>query len=787
MHHTPNPPLPLQLLLKVETSSSLSHMCIQCLSQLASLTGPSITHSEDKLVFVQVYIQQLVLWMSRPGIPSGLLCSVMAVCRRLLDTFSIAHVSSISEDVLSQFVSLLSSVSVSASKQAASAMNSEATCEGEEMLESVLGIWVRLVSEPSLFKGETLAHFIAPVVEAFLKSKLTAPEGWREECGDSEEFTAGFEDDKEECLEQLQSVCILAREIPFYVLPQLVELMCSRISRLVVIFLQPSSDGVLSLNSLFEDLHWLMLVSGHIINNVSRDEASLIPHPIMSFSMSRSKELSQQCDVLHELIKMESQDLINCYHQLMSSLDPVIAVPVAVLQWCQLTGRLVAKETQDMLSPQVVESALWFLTYWTRAYLGFKEAKYDQVSLSLLSAFGEDSPLAVAVAGDLVEVCVSQLSHWPGEETLTRTACQLLQVLLAHQRWRVVAMESPSLWVVLRGVVGFSLPIPLLYPSTQHSLVVALATASPHEKFFSTMMEEFIKQVTYIISAVDESRDVLSRFLYYLEFILGVTEGCTPSKVPFLFDCLLPVLRSLLPLLKTLVGHSEAVLLILQVFSHCSEHFLPHLPEDRAKELFRVSLEVLQLYSVHNTSKYREGTIAEEEQCGDIVECLRLVQHLSTKDTVGFVDVSEELDRVSGEVILCGISLLLPLINEDLIQYPLLSDKLFSVVCSVCEMYSEEIVLPGRGHFEVLLPVLNMGFLKGGPEVCANCANAVCSLGRQCSLLEPTDGKVLLREQLNHFVPILQVALESTTNEDLKTTCRKAQASILSTNGGEMN
>jgi hypothetical protein len=48
-------------------------------------------------------------------------------------------------------------------------------------------------------------------------------------------------------------------------------------------------------------------------------------------------------------------------------------------------------------------------------------------------------------------------------------------------------MESPSLWVVLRGVVGFSLPIPLLYPSTQHSLVVALATASPHEKFFSTV------------------------------------------------------------------------------------------------------------------------------------------------------------------------------------------------------------------------------------------------------------------------------------------------------------
>ena len=80
---------------------------------------PPPTHTPDAALIHYSWIHPL---LTRPGIPSGLLCSVMAVCRRLLDTFSIAHVSSISEDVLSQFVSLLSSVSVSASKQAASAM-----------------------------------------------------------------------------------------------------------------------------------------------------------------------------------------------------------------------------------------------------------------------------------------------------------------------------------------------------------------------------------------------------------------------------------------------------------------------------------------------------------------------------------------------------------------------------------------------------------------------------------------------------------------------------------------
>ena len=127
-----------QLLPVVEDRDSLSHMCLQCLSQLASLTGPALARQSDKAVFVQAYIQELISFMTRcclctllvscplhllpptrPGVRTGMMCSLMAACRRLLDNFSTTQVVSIDKDTLSQFLSLLSRVSVDASKQAA--------------------------------------------------------------------------------------------------------------------------------------------------------------------------------------------------------------------------------------------------------------------------------------------------------------------------------------------------------------------------------------------------------------------------------------------------------------------------------------------------------------------------------------------------------------------------------------------------------------------------------------------------------------------------------------------
>ena len=97
-------------------------------------------------------------------------------------------------------------------------------------------------------------------------------------------------------------------------------------------------------------------------------------------------------------------------------------------------------------------------------------------------------------------------------------------------------------------------------------------------------MEEYVKYATYAVEMVSKEMNVHNSFLFYLEFLVGLSEGCVPSKVPLLFEYILPTLKGLVPLLKMLVGHSEAILLILQVFSCTADRLLPHLPEVRRLE-----------------------------------------------------------------------------------------------------------------------------------------------------------------------------------------------------------
>ena len=106
----------------------------------------------------------------------------------------------------------------------------DAVGDAEETLESVLGIWARLVSIPQL---DLHSHLVA-VLEAFLKSKLAGPEGWRDASSSEEEVTAVeiAEGDLSSHSDQLLVVSLLALEIPSLVLPLLVQLVGSRVVKL---------------------------------------------------------------------------------------------------------------------------------------------------------------------------------------------------------------------------------------------------------------------------------------------------------------------------------------------------------------------------------------------------------------------------------------------------------------------------------------------------------------------------------------------------------------------------
>ena len=45
---------------------------------------------------------------------------------------------------------------------------------------------------------------------------------------------------------------------------------------------------------------------------------------------------------------------------------------------------------------------------------------------------------------------------------------------------------------------------------------------------------------------------------------------------------------------------------------------------------------MLRNYSNYNVNKYKEGVLAEEEQCDDLIVCFELLENLTTKDFFDF-------------------------------------------------------------------------------------------------------------------------------------------------------
>ena len=94
----------------------------------------------------------------------------------------------------------------------------------------MLGIWARLISIPHF----DLRSHLGALLEAFLKSKLAAPDGWRDVLPSEEEVTAVeiAEGDLSSHSDQLLVVSLLSLEIPSLVLPLLIQLVGSRVIRL---------------------------------------------------------------------------------------------------------------------------------------------------------------------------------------------------------------------------------------------------------------------------------------------------------------------------------------------------------------------------------------------------------------------------------------------------------------------------------------------------------------------------------------------------------------------------
>lgn len=134
------------------------------------------------------------------------------------------------------------------------------------------------------------------ILYAYIKCHLGPPDGIRGEVQDQsgvDEIEETQEDDKTKYKDQLNTMASFARSVCEHSLVLLARLLEQRITQFSVQLQRMHAQSFSptdqqALTCLFDDLHWLLLISGHVIALDSDGETPVIPQEILRLSINQT-------------------------------------------------------------------------------------------------------------------------------------------------------------------------------------------------------------------------------------------------------------------------------------------------------------------------------------------------------------------------------------------------------------------------------------------------------------------------------------------------------------------
>ncbi|NIG59230.1 exportin-4 isoform X4 [Pontoporia blainvillei] len=303
-----------------------------------------------------------------------------------------------------------------------------------EAYDRLLESWLTLVQDDKHFHKGFFTQHAVQVFNSYIQCHLAAPDGTRNLTAngvasrEEEEISELQEDDRDQFSDQLASVGMLGRIAAEHCIPLLTSLLEERVTRLhgqlqrrqQQLLASPASGSADSkvLDDLYEDIHWLILVTVQLAYN--------------------------------------------------------IVLLSAVLRVSEVESRAIRADLTHLLSPQMGKDIVWFLKRWAKTYLLVDEKLYDQISVPFSTAFGADTEGSQWIVGYLLQKVLSNLSVCSSEQDLANDTVQLLVTLVERRERANLVIQCESWWNLAKQFASRSPPLNFLSSPVQRTLMKAL-------------------------------------------------------------------------------------------------------------------------------------------------------------------------------------------------------------------------------------------------------------------------------------------------------------------------
>lgn len=453
--------------------------------------------------------------------------------------------------------------------------------------------------------------------------------------------------------------------------------------------------------ALLEELHWLLMITGHFLCMINLGDMTSIPLPI-----------NRLCNTLDE------QGEANQVIQLVNGIFELVALESTAFEVSQSTGAFV-------WSPLVSETLAWFLAHWSSCYLLLSDSSLLTPAASIQAEYGQSSATAHAILDSLLRKIVFNLTNWTGETNVLVRTCQILQLISRLDTLHMNLLVSLSGWNDLYNAWTSNDPLMAQFPpKVQRRLVQALAHIVQADgvddqlTYLNAMVAPIDQQLSECLHAPNftasfQTPPVMLSLQVALERIRGLfksTRGRTFKSVNTISIRYLPSLVDLILLYK---DHHAMTLLILKCMADYAKFVLACTYEEEYSLDFNQALSTLLAQAgaaglfkkrggktrfTQLGSKYGDED-AQQEQVNELLQMLYILCCAVSSE-------GESSARVSFE----GLALVVaPNLTEELLTYPLLCKHYFQFVTSIFDNHAQHLRSMDDSLFEGILTAIQSG------------------------------------------------------------------------------
>lgn len=722
--------------MRVRYRQDLCHHVIQCLGQLATLKGNIFPENPAQVEYLNHFIQCVLHALSSGEIQDHEALGLSGIFNNLINAHPSGIFVSLPQEVLSSFVTNLTNLTCRFCQKAA--LGEALHKDDQQFMEAfskLLNCWTTLLSRVELYPQNFFQQYANQVFNTYVQCHLASPEGTRNQASredDEEEIDELEEEDRLAFDDQLLSIGAISRQITEHSIPLVTRFLEDRVSKLRSIlhqYQQQIAQGrslnhntdiqSKTLQELYEDLHWLILIAGHMLADEAKGEVPCIPQEVLAHSMKRAQVVNVEA----------SQRLLASLGDDPSSIpgieqtDQVIRLSSAVLRLSEVERFAGEAKLTIILSPQLASTVMWFMSRWLVTYLQINEKNYTECSLPLLMTLGRNSEGAQWTTRCLVQKVASNLAIWSAEEGVAKETATMFVALVQKSDRCSAVVKVDTFWQLAKHLSSNQPPFDLLSSEIQHNIMKALVLGGSSvsrqevkDRFSKEILQPLQEHFKTLIQAEDfvrksQEQEVKSNLLTLLCLVRGVVEGSRVNTNTDLYRFVLPFLTESVALMKIYQNCPDVVGEIFQLYVEVCMRMLSFLNEQNTMKLFEASLALLRMYTECNLGKRTREGGAEEDQYQDLSLIMQLLTHLISKDLVDYI-FSEEPGEVgdhqntsvsAGDIVLLGLNIVVPLIDTEILKLPNLCGQYYELITFVTEFNAEKVSNLPEGLFKNLL------------------------------------------------------------------------------------